>query len=235
MKAINITNEVTKLLESIVTKQASGSSAAQYALDRAIKVNKLQIYKDQDSNVFWLKNNSAPKYAVAFIKTRLKNDLDYVYTESAPKTVDLNKVAKKDLLLFIQEYMPGYKISSRFKAKQLSAKDRQEFFAELHKAYTDGISKIINQFYNGTKPSYRNRDKMTPEERELLDRGAREEFKWFFENLVWLAHPSAQYIQEHKKFSVHNYQILAADLSSCVQNGIYNLRATLYSPLAISH
>lgn len=247
MKAINITPEVFKLLTEIVGKQAVGHNAAAYALDKALDKEKVQVFKEEGTNIFWLENHDAPKYAVEFIKTRLKNDKGYTYRDDwketknpvkkavkvlkeavAPKEEkqDLQLASLVDLKLFVKKYMKDYKMSAEFKAKTLDAETMSAFFKEVGSSYTDAISKMINKIYGGEKPNYRNKNKMSEEERKQFDLNNHEEFNWFFENLVWLAKPSKKYIKEHKKFSTGNYMKVAADLSSCVQNSLCKYRTS---------
>lgn len=237
MKAINITPDVYKMVKECSDK---GVAAAKYALDRVLEPEKAQVFKEADSDVFWFECKDNPqKHEMDYLKARIIRTLKLTYRDEWKKEVssketiknkadkvkqDLQPASLIDLKLFVRKYMKGYKVSKDYKGKELTDEERTGFFNELGKNYTDGTNKVINEIYGGKKPMFNKKTKMSQEEKEELDKQNREEFEWYFDNLIWLAKPSKEYCDKFKKFSTSNYLKVTADLRSCVCNGIYRYR-----------
>lgn len=238
MKAINITPEVYKMVQDLSN---DGIDAARYTLEKALDPEKLQVFKEVDSNIFWFENHDAPKYAVNHVKSNLIRRKGYVYRDDwkeneKPAVVevveepkddkDLHLANPDDLKLFVKKYMKDYQMAAKFKTKeQLEGDDMKDFFSEISDKYTAGIGVVINAIYGGKKPNFRGKNKMNLKERKEFEANNREEFEWLLDNLIWLAKPSDKYLAEHKKFSTANYMKVSADLFSCVNNSLYHYRA----------
>lgn len=236
MEPINITPEVIKLLEEFKKK---GVKESIHTLEQALYPGRIQVFQKPQSSEFWIEGDGQ-KWAVKHVITRLQKEKKLIYQEKkeeSPIKKVMNKVLKKeedlhsasvlDLQAFIKKYMKGYKVAAKFKKEKLSDEENAAFWADLKKNYTEGITKAIEEeIYGGKKPNYRGMNKMSDEERALFKEQAKEEHEWFLDNLIWLAKPSKKYVQEHKKPTTNNYQHVAADLSSCVQNGIYIYRSS---------
>lgn len=250
MKAINITPEVIKLekkllkdknlkvagymLDQALNKEQiqifreedgkifwfENRNAAKYAVKHMrhhiIKYMKLE-YRDD-----WKEKN------VKDFKKAVKEGKVKVNKVDAPKKVVKKEgaelpsvVDEKVLAEFVKKYMNGYKIPKEFKKAKLSEEEQSKCFAELGKSLTESLSKFVKKIYGGDKANFRNKSKMSAEERKEYNLNNHQEFDWYLNTLIFLASPATEYIEKFGKFSTANYRKVTGDLRSVVVNSLF--------------
>lgn len=236
MEPINITPEVISLMEEFKKKGIKESISC---LEQALYPGRIQVFQKPQSSEFWIEGDGQ-KWAVKHVITRLQKEKKLIYQEKkeeSPIKKVMNKVLQKeedlkpasvlDLQEFIQKYMKGYKVLAKYKKAKLTDEERSEFINDLNSKYTEGTTKAVReQIYGGKKPDYRNKNMMSDEERAKFEQQAKEEYEWYYHNLVWMAKPSKKYAKEHQAANTKNYGAVTEALRSCVVNGIITYRTS---------